>query len=61
MTDDMLLHSAFLLAQKKKKTLKDNKILNHSVLKAMSTQEWKEIARGNTEFRNFFAIRNDCT
>lgn len=46
---------------KKKKTLKDNKILNHSVLKAMSTQEWKEIARGNTEFRNFFAIRNDCT
>ena len=60
MTDDMLLHSAFLLAQKKT-TLKDNKILNHSVLKAMSTQEWKEIARGNTEFRNFFAIRNDCT
>ena len=60
MTDDMLLHSAFLLAQKKK-TLKDNKILNHSVLKAMSSQEWKEIARGNTEFRNFFAIRNDCT
>lgn len=60
MTDDMLLHSAFLLAQKKK-TLKDNKVLNHSVLKAMSTQEWKEIARGNTEFRNFFAIRNDCT
>lgn len=60
MTDDMLLHSAFLLAQKKK-TLKDNKILNHSVLKAMSTQEWKEIARGNTEFRNVFAIRNDCT
>lgn len=60
MTDDMLLHSAFLLAQKKK-TLKDNKILNHSLLKAMSTQEWKEIAGGNTEFRNFFAIRNDCT
>ena len=59
MTDDMLLHSAFLLAQKK--TLKDNKILNHSLLKAMSTQEWKEIARGNTEFRKFFAIRNDCT
>lgn len=60
MTDDMLLHSAFLLAQKKK-TLKDNKILNHSLLKAMSTQEWKEIARGNTEFRKFFAIRNDRT
>ena len=56
----MLLHSAFLLAQKKK-TLKDNKILNHSLLKAMSTQEWKEIERGNTEFRKFFAIRNDCT
>ena len=59
MTDDMLLHSAFLLAQKK--TLEDNKILNYSLLKAMSTQEWKEIVRGNTEFRNFFAIRNDCT
>lgn len=53
MTDDMLLHSAFLLAQKKK-TLKDNKILNHTLLKAMSTQEWKEIARGNTEFRKMF-------
>lgn len=43
----------FPLGTHKKKTLKDNKILNHSLLKAMSFQEWK-IARGNTEFRKFF-------
>ena len=53
--------SILLSSWHQKKTLKDNKILNHSLLKAMSTQEWKEIARGNTEFRKFFAIRNDRT
>ena len=38
----------------KKISVKDNKILNHSLLKAMSFQEWKKIVRGDTEFRKMF-------